>query len=139
MTVLFLLLFAGLVLLAVRLPVRFVAGHLADNIGKGLAYGSLHDPEKGQAHQRQWHDRQSAYEGKHTGSGRKTCLFVLAHVQKGLPVFGIFERLLKKEELMDYLEKEPVDVLVTFGAGNIDRFTGPITAMLEKRIGKGQE
>lgn len=47
--------------------------------------------------------------------------------------------LLKKEELMDYLEKEPVDVLVTFGAGNIDRFTGPITAMLEKRIGKGQE
>ena len=43
--------------------------------------------------------------------------------------------LLRKEELMDYLEKEPVDILVTFGAGNIDRFIEPITALLEKRIG----
>ena len=41
--------------------------------------------------------------------------------------------LLKKEELMDYLAKEPVDVLVTFGAGNIDRFIEPITRMLESR------
>ena len=44
--------------------------------------------------------------------------------------------LLPKEELMDYLEKEPVDVLVTFGAGNIDRFIDPITRMLEKRIAR---
>ena len=43
--------------------------------------------------------------------------------------------LLRKEELMDYLEKEPVDVLVTFGAGNIDQFIEPITALLEKRLG----
>ena len=42
--------------------------------------------------------------------------------------------LLRKEELMDYLEKEPVDVLVTFGAGNIARFIRPITEMLEKRL-----
>ena len=42
--------------------------------------------------------------------------------------------LLPKEELMDYLEKEPVDVLVTFGAGNIARFIRPITEMLEKRL-----
>ena len=42
--------------------------------------------------------------------------------------------LITKEELMPLLEKEPVDVLVTFGAGNIDRFTGPITEMLEKRL-----
>lgn len=42
--------------------------------------------------------------------------------------------LLKREELMEYLEKEPVDVLVTFGAGNIDRFTGAITEMLRNRI-----
>ena len=34
---------------------------------------------------------------------------------------------------MGYLENEPVDVLVTFGAGNIDRFIGPITNLLEKR------
>ena len=42
--------------------------------------------------------------------------------------------LIKKEELMEVLEKEQLDVLVTFGAGNIDRFIGPITQMLEKRI-----
>lgn len=42
--------------------------------------------------------------------------------------------LLKKEELMEYLEHEPVDTLVTFGAGNIDRYIEPITALLDKRI-----
>ena len=42
--------------------------------------------------------------------------------------------LLKKEELMDYLSEEPLDVLVTFGAGNIDRFIEPITKMLEERL-----
>lgn len=42
--------------------------------------------------------------------------------------------LIKKEELMDILEQEQVDVLVTFGAGNIDRFIEPITEMLKKRI-----
>ena len=41
--------------------------------------------------------------------------------------------LVEKEELMGYLENEAVDVLVTFGAGNIDRFIGPITNLLEKR------
>ena len=41
--------------------------------------------------------------------------------------------LIDKEKLMGYLEKEPVDVLVTFGAGNIDRFVEPITKMLENR------
>ena len=42
--------------------------------------------------------------------------------------------LLKKEELMDYLAEEPVDVLVTFGAGNIDRFIEPITELLNSRL-----
>ncbi len=41
--------------------------------------------------------------------------------------------LVEKEKLMEYLEKEPVDVLVTFGAGNIDRFIGPIAELLGKR------
>ena len=41
--------------------------------------------------------------------------------------------MLRKEELMPYLEKEPVDILVTFGAGNIDRFIEPITIMLNAR------
>ena len=44
--------------------------------------------------------------------------------------------LLKKEELMDYMKKEPVDVLATFGAGNIDRFIGPLTEMLKERLKK---
>ena len=42
--------------------------------------------------------------------------------------------LLKKEELMDFLQEEPLDVLVTFGAGNIDRFIEPITQMLKERL-----
>ena len=41
--------------------------------------------------------------------------------------------LLKKEELMDYLHNEKIDTLITFGAGNIDRYTGEITKMLESR------
>ena len=42
--------------------------------------------------------------------------------------------LLKKEELMDFLAEEPLDVLVTFGAGNIDRFIEPITQLLSSRL-----
>ncbi len=42
--------------------------------------------------------------------------------------------LIPKEELMDYLAQEPVDVVATFGAGNIDRFIGPIAQMLRSRV-----
>jgi len=42
--------------------------------------------------------------------------------------------LLKKEELMDYLAEEPIDVLATFGAGNIDRYIEPITQLLKNRL-----
>ena len=41
--------------------------------------------------------------------------------------------LVEKEKLMEYLEHEPIDVLVTFGAGNIDRFIGPITELVKNR------
>ena len=44
--------------------------------------------------------------------------------------------LLKKEEFMDYRKEEPVDVLATFGAGNIDRFIEPLTEMLKERLKK---
>lgn len=44
--------------------------------------------------------------------------------------------LITKEELMDYLADEPIDVLATFGAGSIDRFIEPITQMLEERLKK---
>lgn len=42
--------------------------------------------------------------------------------------------LLRKEELMPYLEKEELDVLATFGAGNIDRYIEPITQLLSHRV-----
>jgi UDP-N-acetylmuramate--alanine ligase len=42
--------------------------------------------------------------------------------------------LITKEELMDYLEGEQIELLVTFGAGNIDRYISPITQMLKERI-----
>ena len=42
--------------------------------------------------------------------------------------------LLKKEELMEYMENEPVEVLASFGAGNIDRYVEPLAEMLRKRI-----
>ena len=41
--------------------------------------------------------------------------------------------LLQRSGLMDYLRKEPVEVLATLGAGDIDRFVGEIADMLEKR------
>lgn len=41
--------------------------------------------------------------------------------------------LIAKEELMDYLGKEQIDVLMTIGAGDIDRFIEPIKTMLESR------
>ncbi|MDR0743807.1 MAG: UDP-N-acetylmuramate--L-alanine ligase [Tannerella sp.] len=40
-----------------------------------------------------------------------------------------------KEELMDLLEKEELDVLVTFGAGDIDRFVEPVKKMLNEKYG----
>ena len=65
-----------------------------------------------------------------------------------LPIEGVTSRLIfdrasiqskiliRRDELMQCLEKEDIDVLVTFGAGDIDRFTGQITDMLKGRIGK---
>ena len=38
------------------------------------------------------------------------------------------------QKLLDYLKDEQVDTLITFGAGNIDRFIGPITEMLCQRL-----
>ena len=36
----------------------------------------------------------------------------------------------RKEELLDRLRREPLDVLVTFGAGDIDAFCGPIAKLM---------
>ena len=40
--------------------------------------------------------------------------------------------LIRKEELLQYLENEKPDVLATFGAGNIDRYIEPIEQMLSR-------
>ena len=40
--------------------------------------------------------------------------------------------LLHKEELMDYLSQERIDVLITLGAGDIDRFINPISELLSQ-------
>jgi len=54
----------------------------------------------------------------------------------------IYERITAKEKVMvekdtlvEYLSKEPLEVLVTFGAGNIDRLVEPISKMLIERQG----
>lgn len=41
--------------------------------------------------------------------------------------------MIRKEDLMATLEKEDFEILVSFGAGNIDNFIGPITEMLSGR------
>ncbi|MGN0202701.1 MAG: UDP-N-acetylmuramate--L-alanine ligase [Candidatus Cryptobacteroides sp.] len=44
--------------------------------------------------------------------------------------------LLAKEELLEYVGKEEIDILATFGAGNIDRFIKPLEEMLSERTKK---
>ena len=39
--------------------------------------------------------------------------------------------LLRRDEFMDYIKKEEIDLLVTLGAGDIDRFVPEITEMLK--------
>lgn len=41
-----------------------------------------------------------------------------------------------REKLLEYLENKEIDILITFGAGDIDRLIRPITEMLEKRVKK---
>ena len=41
--------------------------------------------------------------------------------------------LIERGQLMETLAKEEIDVLASFGAGNIDRFVEPITRMLQER------
>lgn len=44
--------------------------------------------------------------------------------------------MIHKENLLEYLENEPLDVLVTFGAGNVSDYIDPITELLRKRTEK---
>ena len=63
-----------------------------------------------------------------------------------LPIEGVTSRIifdrvtiedkvmLKKEEVSGYLKDKDIDILVTFGAGDIDRLVAPIEKMLEDRL-----
>ena len=42
--------------------------------------------------------------------------------------------MLKKEEVLDYLKEKEIDILVTFGAGDIDRLIVPVENLLKERI-----
>jgi UDP-N-acetylmuramate--alanine ligase len=42
--------------------------------------------------------------------------------------------LIKKEEVLDYLANKEVDILITFGAGDIDRLINPIEQLLRNRL-----
>ncbi len=47
-----------------------------------------------------------------------------------------FKIQIHKEQLLDYLKDKEIDILITFGAGDIDRLIQPITEMLNKRVTK---
>ena len=42
--------------------------------------------------------------------------------------------LIKKEEALEYLKGRDIDIMVTFGAGDIDRLIVPVKEMLEERL-----
>ena len=44
------------------------------------------------------------------------------------------KNLMKKEEVLEFLKGKETDILVTFGAGDIDRLIVPIEEMLKKRL-----
>ncbi|MFA6676834.1 MAG: UDP-N-acetylmuramate--L-alanine ligase [Bacteroidales bacterium] len=43
------------------------------------------------------------------------------------------KELIKKDELMNKINNKDIDILVSFGAGDIDRFINPITELLRKK------
>lgn len=43
------------------------------------------------------------------------------------------KRMIKKENLIDYIKSRDFDVLATFGAGDIDRFIAPITDIINQK------
>ena len=48
------------------------------------------------------------------------------------------KRLLRKEELLEWIDNEDIDVLATFGAGDIDRLVQPIEALMKRKYAPAQ-
>jgi UDP-N-acetylmuramate--alanine ligase len=74
------------------------------------------------------------------------CILLEIYPARELPIEGVNSQMLldkmrseqkhlvKKEDLMEFLKNRPLEVLMTMGAGDIDKFVLPIEEMLKKRI-----
>lgn len=73
------------------------------------------------------------------------CILLDIYPARELPIEGVTSQMLldkmkskqkhlvKKESLLDFLKDKPLEVLLTMGAGDIDKFVAPIEEMLKKR------
>lgn len=73
------------------------------------------------------------------------CILLDIYPARELPIEGVTSRMLldkmkskqkhlvKKENLVEFLKNKPLEVLLTMGAGDIDKFVAPIEEMLKNR------
>ena len=73
------------------------------------------------------------------------CILLDIYPARELPIEGVTSQMLldkmkskqkhlvKKENLLAFLKDKPLDVLLTMGAGDIDKFVQPIEELLKKR------
>lgn len=73
------------------------------------------------------------------------CILLDIYPARELPIEGVTSQMLldkmkskqkhlvKKENLLEFLKDKPLEVLLTMGAGDIDKFVQPIEEMLKKR------
>lgn len=73
------------------------------------------------------------------------CILLDVYPARELPIEGVTSQMLldkmkskqkhlvKKEDLMEFLKDKPLEVLMTMGAGDIDKFVQPIEEMLKNR------
>ncbi|MBP7810595.1 MAG: UDP-N-acetylmuramate--L-alanine ligase [Bacteroidia bacterium] len=73
------------------------------------------------------------------------CILLDIYPARELPMEGVTSQMLldkmkskqkhlvKKENLLEFLKEKPLEVLLTMGAGDIDKFVQPIEEMLKKR------
>ena len=73
------------------------------------------------------------------------CILLEIYPARELPIEGVTSKMLldkmklkqkhvvKKENLLAFLKDKPIEVLLTMGAGDIDKLVQPIEEMLKKR------
>lgn len=74
------------------------------------------------------------------------CILLEIYPARELPIEGVNSQMLldkmklkekhlvKKEDLLEFLKGKPLEVLMTMGAGDVDKFVQPIEDMLKKRV-----